>query len=325
MVLFVTVVRENGFTRAAHKLGSTKQSVSDRIARLETLLGVRLLERTTRRVRPTELGAIYFERCSRIAAAVEEANQEVRSRQIELTGLLRVTAPFLFGRRFLTPIVATFMRQHPKVRVEIVLGDRRTHLIDDGFDLAIRVGALDDSSLTARHLGNARISTVASPRLLKRLGLTDAALLDGVDCIGIRAEEEWVVQGRRLRIRPKLVVNDLEIACAAALAEIGIAYLPELVTAPHLRSGALIRAFEESSPFRVPVYAVYPSRQFLPAKVRAFIDLLAAAHALDPTHEAPRRRTSKAPTARPETTTRKGARMLRRETATSRRTPRAEL
>ena len=280
MLLFAAVVREGGFTAAARRLGIAKQSVSDRVARLEGRLGVRLLERTTRRVRPTDAGARYFERCHRIATEVDEANQEVRARQAEPTGLLRITAPYLFGRRFLGPIITDYLRRYPRVRLDLVLGDRRANLIEDGFDLAIRVGTLADSSLSARLLGNARISTVVSPAFLAAHRLEKPNDLEAVDCIGIQETEEWSVRDRRLQLRPNLVVNDLEIACNAVVAGLGAGQLPELLTREHLNAGRLVRVFE-GKPQRVPVFVVYPSRQFLAARVRAFIDALVAARSLD--------------------------------------------
>jgi DNA-binding transcriptional LysR family regulator len=125
MILFARIVTEASFTGAARQLGITKQSASERIARLEEALGVRLLERTTRRVRPTEAGSRYYERCAAIASLVDEANLEARAAQVEPTGLLRVSAPVLYGRRFLAPVVVEFLRSYPRARVEILLADRR--------------------------------------------------------------------------------------------------------------------------------------------------------------------------------------------------------
>lgn len=276
MLLFAAVVREGGFTAAATVHGISKQSASDRIARLEARLGVRLLERTTRRVRPTEVGAAYYERCSRIAADVDEANLEVRSRQAEPTGLLRISAPYLFGRRFLGPIIAATLHQHPKVRVELVLSDRRTNLVEEGFDLAIRVGALDDSSYASRRLGNASVSVVATPRFLGSRPAPSLDNLAAMESVGIRAEEEWLVQGKRLRVRPKFVANDLEVASQATLASVGAAFLPELITREDLRTGRLVRVLG-GAPVLVPVHVLYPSRRFVSAKVRTFIDRLVSA------------------------------------------------
>src|SRR3712207_603953 len=147
MLLFAAVVRAGSFTRGAKSLGITKQTASERIGKLEQQLGVRLPERTPRHLRRTDLGAPYHERCAAIAAQVEGAESELQQRQAEPAGTLKVSAPVLFGRRFLGPIVADVMARYARVRVEVVLADRRVNLVDEGIDVAIRIGALDDSSL----------------------------------------------------------------------------------------------------------------------------------------------------------------------------------
>jgi DNA-binding transcriptional LysR family regulator len=276
MLLFAAVVREGGFTRAARGLGLTKQTVSERIAKLEERLGVRLLERTTRRLRTTDAGATYYERCAVIAAQIEEANAEVQRRQAEPVGLLRVSAPVLYGRQFLAPIVADYMGRYPRVRVEVVLSDRRVNLVEEGFDLAIRVGELDDSSLTARRLGEGYLYCVASPGYLLKHGTPTARTLREARCIGTRPFETWEVGGVQTKIEPVLVVNDLEVACDAAIAGLGITRVPALVCREAVRARRLRVLFGGEQAVVRPVYAVYPSRRHLPAKVRMFLDALAA-------------------------------------------------
>jgi DNA-binding transcriptional LysR family regulator len=276
MLLFAAVVREGSFTRAAQQLGITKQTASERIGKLEEQLGVRLLERTTRRLRVTDAGATYYERCAAIAAQIEEANSEMQQRQAEPVGLLRVSAPVLYGRRFLAPVVAEFLGRFPKARVEVVLANRRVNLIEEGFDLAIRTGSLDDSSLAARKLGEGHMYHVASPAFLAKHGAPDARELRTARCIGIRPFETWEVSGISTKIEPVLVVNDLEVACAAAIAGAGIARLPSLVCREAVEHGRLRILFGPESVMRQAVHAVYPSRQHLPAKVRTFLDMLAA-------------------------------------------------
>jgi DNA-binding transcriptional LysR family regulator len=276
MLIFAAVVREGSFTRAARTLGVTKQSTSDRVAKLEAELGVRLLERTTRRLRPTDAGATYFERCSAIATQIEEANREVQRLQLEPTGTLRVSAPVLYGRRFLTPVVAAFLAKHPKVRVELALVDRRVNLVDEGFDLAIRVGALDDSTLSARKIGEAHVCFVASPRFLASRGKPKLGKLGELPCITTRPSETWTLGDEQLKVDPILVVNDLEVACEAAIAGVGIARVPALVCREAVERGQLTLLFTSQPPMLQPVYAVFPSRLHLPAKVRVFVDALAS-------------------------------------------------
>jgi DNA-binding transcriptional LysR family regulator len=274
MLLFAAVVREGSFTRAARQLGITKQTTSERIGKLEERLGVRLIERTTRRLRVTDAGAIYYERCTSIAAQIEEANAQLQQRQAEPVGLLRVSAPVLFGRRFLAPVVADYLARYPRARVEVVLADRRVQLIEEGFDLAIRVGALADSSLAARKLGEAHVDYVASPQFLAKHGVPGKGDLRSARCVGLRPSEIWELSGVRTKISPVLVVNDLEVACEAAIAGVGIAQLPAFVCREAVADGRLRTLFGPAPPMRRSVHAVYPSRQYLPAKVRVFLNML---------------------------------------------------
>lgn len=279
MLIFAAVVREGGFTRAASALGVTKQSVSESVARLEADLGVRLLERTTRRVRPTEAGAAYYERCRVIGAQIDEANDEARQLQLAPVGRLRVTAPVLYARRLLAPVLAEFRQRYPRVRVELLLSDRRVDLVSEGFDLAIRVGELDDSSWTARRLDTGRVAIVASPALLARHGGAGANPLATLPTIGLRSHETWRWNGRPVRVEPDLVVNDLELACAVAVAGGGVARLSTLVCGDALGAGLLVPLpGADGDDFR-PIYLVYPSRKHPPLRVRLFIDALLARRA----------------------------------------------
>ena len=275
MLLFAVVVREGNFTRAAQHLGLTKQNVSERIGNLEGKLGVRLLERTTRRLRLTDAGAPYAERCAEIAARIDEANREVQRLQAEPVGLLRVSAPVLYGRRYFAPVISDFMTRYPQVRVEVVLADRRVNLVEEGFDLAIRVGALDDSSLTVRKLGRGAVYYVASPGFLKRNGPPTFGALRQRRCLGMRPVETWELGGQQEKIEPWLVVNDLEILCEAAVAGVGIARLPSLVCQQAVRERRLELLFGRKPAMTQEVSAVFPSRQHLPPKVRLFIEALA--------------------------------------------------
>ena len=276
MILFAAVVREGSFTRAARQFGITKQTASERIARLEERLGVRLLERTTRRLRMTQSGGPYYDRCAAIAAQIDEANSEVQQLQAEPVGLLRVASPTLYGRRYLAPVVADFLSCHPKASVELVLADRRVNLIEEGLDLAIRMGSLDDSSLVVRKLGESPIYFVASPGFLARYGTPSAGELRTARCIGISAFETWEAGNVKSRIDPVLTVNDLEVACEAAIAGVGIARVPAILCREAVRDGRLKVLFGPKPAMLRTIHAVYPSRANLPAKVRLFVDALAA-------------------------------------------------
>ncbi|WNG31637.1 LysR family transcriptional regulator [Cystobacter fuscus] len=275
MVLFAAVVREGSFTRAARQLGITKQTASERIGKLEEQLGVRLLERTTRRLRMTESGTTYYDRCAAIAAQIDEANNEVQRRQAEPIGLLRVASPMLYGRRYLAPVVADFLSRYPKASVELVLADRRVDLIEEGLDLAIRIGTIDDSSLVARKLGEGPLYFVASPGYLSKHGMPSAKELRSARCIGFSPFETWEAENVKTRIDPVLTVNDLEVACEAAIAGVGIARVPEILCREAIQDGRLKILFGPRPAMLRTLYAVYPSRQNLPSKVRLFVDALA--------------------------------------------------
>ncbi|NVJ24896.1 LysR family transcriptional regulator [Myxococcus sp. AM011] len=275
MVLFAAVVREGSFSGAARQLGITKQTTSERIGKLEKQLGVRLLERTTRRLRVTGSGAVYFERCSAIAAQIDEANKEVQQQQVEPVGLLRVSSPVLYGRRYLAPVVSKFLGRYPKARIEVVLADRRINLIEEGLDLAIHIGPLDDSSLVSRKLGEAPVYCVASPGYLSKHGVPRAQDLASARCVGFSAFETWQVMGVKSRIDPVLIVNDLEVACEAALAGVGIARVPAILCRDAVREGRLKVVFGPKPAMVRSVYALYPSRLNLPARVRLFVDAMA--------------------------------------------------
>jgi DNA-binding transcriptional LysR family regulator len=276
MVLFAVVVREGNFTRAAQQLGLTKQTVSERIGNLEGKLGVRLMERTTRRLRLTDAGAAYAERCAAIAAQIDEANREIQRLQAEPVGLLRISTPVLYGRRYLAPVISGFMARYPKVRVEVVLADRRVNLVEEGFDLAIRVGALDDSSLMVRKLGGGSVYYVASPGFLERGGMPTFGALKQTRCLGMRPVETWELEGKQEKLEPWLVVNDLEMLCEAAVAGVGIARLPALVCQEAVRERRLEILFGRKPAMTQEVNAVFPSRQHLAPKVRLFLEALAS-------------------------------------------------
>ena len=275
MLLFAVLVREGSFTRAAQQLGVTKQSVSERLRKLEAQLGVRLLERTTRRLRVTGAGAAYYERCAAIAAQIDEANAEVQQQQAEPVGLLRLSSPSLYGRRYLAPVVSQFLERYPRMQVELLLADRRVDLIAEGLDLGIHIGPLEDSSLVARKLGEGPVHYVASPGFLKKHGTPEARSLGAARCIGFGAIEYWDVGGVKARVEPVLMVNDLEVACDAAIAGVGIARIPYLLCRDALEDGRLRRVFGARPAMVRAIHAVYPSRSRLPAKVRLFVEALA--------------------------------------------------
>ncbi len=274
MLLFASVVREGSFTKAARRLAITKQTASERIAKLEEQLGVRLLERTTRHMRLTEAGATYHARCAAIATLIDEANGEVQQVHAEPMGLLRVSAPVLYGRRYLMPVITEYLRRYAKARVDVVLADRRVHLLEEGIDLTIRIGKLDDSSLSARKLGDGYVYYVASPEFLATYGVPTVQTLGTARTVSSSSSEVWEVFGETVNVEPILVVNDLEMVCDAAIAGVGIARLPSIVCQEAVLDGRLKILFGPDSALKRSVYAIYPSRHYLPAKVRHFLEAL---------------------------------------------------
>ena len=274
---FAAVVREGSFTAAARALGHSKQRVSLRVAALEAELGVRLLERTTRRLRPTDAGARYAERCQAIVAAIADADADARAAQTTVTGHLRVSAPKLFGRRVLADPIAAYVAEHPSVRVSVELTDRRVDLIAEGFDAAVRVGPLEDASLTARRLGEAGVAYVAAPSWLACHGPVDGARLGDVDTIALRDDEAWATPAGDVRVRARLVVNDLDAVLAAAVAGVGVARLPRLACRDLLDAGRLVTVLPDPPP--APVHLLLPSRAHRPPRVRRFVEVVVAASA----------------------------------------------
>jgi len=282
LAIFVKVVQEGSFIGASRSLGVPRSTVSRKVASLEDRLGVRLLHRTTRSVAPTDEGRAFFERCSPLIREASEAARAVGDRQDQPAGRLRLTAPNVLGHHFLGPILATYLRRFPDVRVELLLTDRVVNLVEEGFDLAIRAGRLDDSNLIARRLGQSRFEVVASPAYLERHPAPETvAGLSAHDCIVVgegNGPHHWVFDEGgdtvRVPVHGPVVVNALELARQAALQGLGIARLPAFLIDKDRHLGNLMRDIETQAPAGGGIFAVYPSRRHLSATVRAFVDLL---------------------------------------------------
>jgi len=280
MLVFVEVVRAESFTAAARVLDMPKSSVSRKIANLEGRLKAQLLHRTTRKVRLTDIGEDYYRSSLAIIAAVQAANQRVSEMGAEPCGRLRVTAPPTFA--FVGHIVAEYLSRYPEVRVELVCAERHVDLVGEGFDVAIRAGRLEDSSLMARKLGSVSRLLVASasylelrgvPRTPEQLGEHDTILFAGG-----REPSVWRLRSKRkeldVRPAPRLVVDDYELLLEAARRGAGIALLPDYVCRGALASGELLRVLPAWCAPEVPVHALYLKERQPTAKVSAFLDLL---------------------------------------------------
>lgn len=283
LLTFERVVREGSFTAAAEALGVAKSTVSQRISRLEARLGVRLLQRTSRSMSPTEDGRAYYAACARVVQEAKDADLTITAARTSPRGRLRITAPRLLGYTVLTPVVTEFLATHSEVTVDVVLAERVVDLIEEGFDLALRVGRPADSSSILRSLGQATMTWVVSPAYIERRGAPDGPdALAAHDTIGVTRgpPPTWPFFGpqgsQEVRVRGRLTVNSLVMARDAALAGAGIAFLPAFLVADDLQSGRLVSVMDHLAPPPLPLSAMYPSNRHLSARVRAFLDLLVA-------------------------------------------------
>lgn len=288
--VFVKVAELKSFTAAAAALDLSRTLVSDRVRDLEDDLGVRLLQRTTRRVALTEPGAAFLERVRVGLAALEEAAAEAASLSIEPRGVLRVNAPVSFGFRHISPAIGGFLERYPQVRVELALNDRVVDLIEQNVDVAVRIGELRDSSVVARKLASCRVLICAAPTYLKRHGapkhphdlkdhpcLSYTYMQNGEDWRFTRGDESVTV-----RVEARMRSNNGDAIVAAAASGAGIALQPDFIAGPMLRDGALVEILPGWRAAEFGVYALYPQGQFLPAKSRAFIDYLVEAYVRPP-------------------------------------------
>jgi DNA-binding transcriptional LysR family regulator len=283
MEAFVRVAETHSFSEAARRMRTSKSLVSRQVAALETELGARLLNRTTRALTLTEVGHGYFQRASQILAEVADANLSVSQLQAAPRGRLRVDAPISFGVLHLIPAISGFLCRCPDVDIELSLNDRYIDLIDEGVDLAIRIGRLADSSLVARKLATARRILCASPAYLAAFGTpATPSDLKGHRCLGytnIASTREWLFHDRDGRPWPvdvegRLRVNNGDALRAAALRGIGIVSLPSFIVGGDLQTGTLVSLLADYIPQDFAIHAVYPHSRHLSPKVRAFVDFL---------------------------------------------------
>ena len=282
MQAFVTVADLKGFAPAARKLGLSPSGVTRLIAALEDRLGARLLQRTTRQVALTDAGARYLERARRILSDVEEAESAAEGERTRPGGRLVVSAPNGFGRLHVSPVMSAYLKRYPEVSADLRLSDRMINLVEEGVDLAVRIGHLPDSTLVARHVGEMRRIVVASKEYLKRRGepKTPEAIADH-DTIhfgAMTAEPEWrfVADGREIRISstPRFASNSADAAIQYAEAGGGLTRVLAYQAADSLKAGRLKIVLAPFAPPALPIHIVYPTSRLLSAKVRTFIDLV---------------------------------------------------
>ena len=284
MEAFVAVVDHGGFTEAARRFGLSKSAVSKSVSALEARLAVRLLTRTTRRVSPTEVGLAYYDRARAVLAQAAEADSMVTAMQAAPKGVLRVSAPVAFGVGQVTPAAAAFLDAYPEIDVQMVLEDRFVELIAEGYDVAIRIGTLADSTLKVRRLAETRGVLVASPGYLDRHGTPR-----GIDELSghrllhyshLASGNFWRLRApsgeeRQVRVGARLTVNNGEALMKAAEAGTGIAMTPDFMLGDALAAGRLVEVLPGRPADILGVHAVYPEGRFQQPKLRAFVDFLA--------------------------------------------------
>jgi DNA-binding transcriptional LysR family regulator len=280
--VFVQVVESSNFIRAAERLGLSATAVSRQVAELEKHLQSRLLQRTTRRISLTESGRTFYERCVQILAELDEAEREVGQEAAEPRGTIRLTTSVNFGTRQVTPAIASFLARHAQVKFDVSLSDRIVDIIEEGFDLAIRIGRTGAQNLVARKLGEARLVLCASSAYIARHGAPATPEdLARHNCLTYEyaLRDAWTFRDaagreRTVRVAGSLNSNNGDLNAAAAVQGVGIALEPDFIVDSELKSGKLVPVLESFEAPASPIYAVYPSRRFLPAKVRAFVDFL---------------------------------------------------
>ena len=290
MQAFAAVADAGSFVRAAESLQVSKTAVSRLIGDLEARLGVRLLHRTTRRLSLTAEGELFHARCKALTADVEEAEAEVTARAGEAVGQLRLNVPVSFGLMHLAPLWPAFLQQHPKVTLDVTLADRIIDLVDEGYDLAVRIAQLPASSLVSRKIASTRLVLCASPDYLRRHGEpshpADIARHTVFTYTLLATGDTWNFEGPdgpvEVKVTPRLRSNNGDTCCAAALQHQGIVLQPSFMVSHHLRAGALVEVLPQYRSLELGVYAVYASRRHVTPKVRVVIDFLVDAFRICP-------------------------------------------
>ena len=290
MKTFVAVVEAGSFIGATSTTGLSKPAVSRHVAELEEHLGTRLLQRTTRRLSLTSEGQIYFQRCKEVLRAVEEAEAEAGSGSGQAQGRLRIGAPQTFGALHLASLWGRFAAENPKVTLDIVLSDRVVDLVEEGYDLVVRIAQLSDSDIVSRPLASTRMVVCASPAYLAKHGTpTQPQELERHEVVSYShwsSGSVWSFQGPNgevsVRTRSRITANNGDTCRAAALAHQGIILQPDFLIHEDLRSGALVEVMRDFRAADLGIFAVYPTRKQLPLKVRRLVDFLVEALQVPP-------------------------------------------
>lgn len=282
MNAFVHVVNEQSFTRAAERLGISPQLVSKYVGQLETHLGTRLLNRTTRRISLTETGTYYYQRAKQVLGDIDELENELNSLQKNATGKLRINAPVSFAIQHLAPMITDFQNTYKNIEIDLQLNDRKVDIIEEGYDIALRIGKLKDSSLIAKRIAPINLSICASPAYLAEHGTPSHPdeLAQHQYLRYSYMDEEAVLQHiskkqiARVMLNCKFVANNGDVLVKAAINGAGIIIQPTFITGAAIASGELVPILKKYEPDPVALYAVYGHRQLLSNKVRCFLEFI---------------------------------------------------
>lgn len=282
MRVFTAVVDAGSFAAAADKLDLSRGMTSRYVAQVEAHLGVRLLNRTTRRLSLTEAGSDYYQRAVQVLALAEEAERAVTQEAAVARGTLRINTSVSFGVRHVGGAISAYLQRHPQVKVDLTLNDRIVDLVEEGFDVAVRIARKIDPGLVARPITRARMVACASPDYIRRRGMPKSpADLARHNCLtyayaGLQNEWRFVCRGREqtVKVAGNLHGNNGDVLSCAAAEGLGVAVLPTFVVHEMLREKKLARVLKGWETDELTVFAVYPSRQFLPPKVRSFVDFM---------------------------------------------------
>lgn len=293
MQSFSAVVDAGSFVKAADVLGMPKAAMSRHVAELEARLGVRLLHRTTRRLSLTEEGQVFYARCKELLAGVGEAEAEITSRSVAASGLLRINAPVTFGILHLAPLWGGFRKAHPQVTLDVTLSDRVVDLLDEGYDLAIRIATLPNSTLISKRLATTRMVLCASPGYLQAHGTpahpAELAAHAVISYSYWSTRDEWHFDAPQtlggpvsVKTKPCIHTNSGDTCRALALAHQGIILQPTFLVGADLAAGDLVALMPAFKSIELGIYAVYPTRKHVSPKVRALVDFLALQFAQHP-------------------------------------------
>lgn len=282
MQTFVAVVEAGSLVGAADALSTSKAAVSRHLSQLESRLGVRLLHRTTRRLALTEEGEVFYVRCKALLDEVDEAEAEVSERGGQAVGLLRINAPLTFGILHLAELWGAFKAEHQRVSLDVTLADRAVDLVEEGYDVAIRIGDMENSSLIARKLATTRLVLCASPEYLARAGVPEhprhLAEHAVVAYSYFDRGDSWPFEGPEgvvsVKVHPVMRTNNGDTCRIAALSHQGIVLQPTFLVGPDIEAGRLVELLPEYRTLEIGIHAVYPSRKHVSPKVRLLIDFL---------------------------------------------------